>query len=258
MLLAVYYRIYAEDGAIPSNQSFDNTDPYLGRIKATRVAPPHTVLSVKRRLSKIDGIPDHQLTDLFLTISSQAAMDSSEKVTLLKEPGFGWSRSEPVALVAKLSNEERDTLLSSREVAQYEISDRSSVPETNFSELLSFNAKFYDLNGSFQVHYYLYTEDGDIPSKVSFDSEEPSLGRIRVTNIAPPHNLESFKRCISRAELNPTLIEASVYAQLSSDTPMEDLKQFCLAGTRPGSRVDEPMAVVGSMASLRKVKATRS
>ena len=45
--LFVYYRIFAEDGAIPSKIPFAAGDPFLGRIKDISVPPPRTVKAVK-------------------------------------------------------------------------------------------------------------------------------------------------------------------------------------------------------------------
>ena len=50
---SVYYRAYAEDGAISLENPVSSDDPYLGGIAATRVAPPHKAASVKLCLSNI-------------------------------------------------------------------------------------------------------------------------------------------------------------------------------------------------------------
>ena len=47
-LCAAYYRIFAEDGAIPTKTSATPGDPFLGRIKAISVPPPHTAKAVKQ------------------------------------------------------------------------------------------------------------------------------------------------------------------------------------------------------------------
>lgn len=132
---------------------------------------------------------------------------------------------------------------------------------TNFSKLVSSNI-FRDLITSPQVYYHMYTGDGTCTSKASFDAEEPSLGCISVINIAPTHNLQSFKRCIPRVEWNPALIAANIYAQLSSDSPSKDF-EISLAGTGIRYRDDQPMAVVEQVArcstsSLLKIKASHS
>ncbi|KAJ6570322.1 hypothetical protein B0H10DRAFT_2237941 [Mycena sp. CBHHK59/15] len=53
--LKVYYRVYAPDGAIPSKTAPDPGNPFIGRIKATSVPPPHNVLSLKRTLGELEA-----------------------------------------------------------------------------------------------------------------------------------------------------------------------------------------------------------
>ena len=86
-----------------------------------------------------------------------------------------------------------------------------------------------------------------MPSKVAFDPEEPSLGRIRVDSIAPPHSPASIKRCISRVERNPALAlpeHADLFADSSSDTPFKDGHISILRTDGPGLSPNEPMAIV--------------
>jgi hypothetical protein len=83
-----------------------------------------------------------------------------------------------------------------------------------------------------------------MPSKVSIDPEEPSLGRIRADFIAPPHTLASVKRGISRVERNPALISADLFADISSYSPMREGDISVLAGYGPGLTQNKPMALV--------------
>ena len=109
--LLVYYRIYAVDGAIPSKiPAAPSGDPFLGRIKARSVAPPHTAQSVKRCIAKMENIKDRTSTTLFLTPSSQSPMGDADKVTIRNRTGPGSMPQEPLALVAKMSDSERSAL----------------------------------------------------------------------------------------------------------------------------------------------------
>ena len=58
LILSVYYRLYSEDGSIPSKTPAAPGDPFLGRIKARLVPPPHTVKAVKRCIAKMENIKD--------------------------------------------------------------------------------------------------------------------------------------------------------------------------------------------------------
>ena len=110
MNLLVYYRIYAVDGAIPSKVPAAPGDPFLGRIKARSVAPPHTAQAVKRCIAKTENIKDRTNTTLFLTPYSQSPMGDADKVTVLNRTGPGSTPQEPLALVAKMSDSERSAL----------------------------------------------------------------------------------------------------------------------------------------------------
>ena len=115
-ILLVYYRIYAEDGAIPSKTPVDPSDPFLGRIKIKSVPPPRTVKAVKLCIAKMENIKikDGGSTSLFLTSYSESPMDDTEKVTILNGINPGSTPQEPLALLAKMSDSERSDLESRR------------------------------------------------------------------------------------------------------------------------------------------------
>ena len=110
MKLLVYYRIYAEDGAIPSRIPAALGNPFLGRIKARSVVPPYTVQNVKRSIAKVEDIEDRTITSLFLTPHNQSPMNDADEFTILNRAGSGSTPQEPLALVAKMSDSERSSL----------------------------------------------------------------------------------------------------------------------------------------------------
>ena len=97
---SVYYRTYAEDGAIPSKNPVYSDDPYLGRIPATRITPPHTAINLKKCLSGAEDIDINITTSLFNSASSQTPMEDGGRVSILAYPGPGCTPHEPMALVA--------------------------------------------------------------------------------------------------------------------------------------------------------------
>ena len=126
----VYYQIYAEDGGIPSKTPVTPGNPFVGRIKARSVPPPHTAKAVKRSIAKVENIKDRESTALFLTPYSQTPMDDAEKVTILNGAGPGSTPREPLALVAKMSDSERRALESEgRELVN------AAEPDTTFPEI---------------------------------------------------------------------------------------------------------------------------
>ena len=81
-------------------------DPFLGRIKARSVPPPHTVIAVKRSIAKVENIKDPTSTRLFLTPYSQSPTGDADKVPILNRTGPGSTPQEPLALVARILDSE--------------------------------------------------------------------------------------------------------------------------------------------------------
>ena len=95
-----------------------------------------------------------------------------------------------------------------------------------------------------EVYYQLYFNDSEIQSKVAFDPEEPSLGRIPADFVAPPHSPVSIKRCISRVEGTPALAHADLFVDISCDAPLQEGYISILRNDGPGQSPNEPMAIV--------------
>ena len=125
MILLVYYRIFVEDGAIPSKAPATPDDPFLGCIKAKSVPPPYrdTAQAVKRTIAKVEKIENRTNSSLFLTPYSQSPMGNTDKV------GWRSTSQEPLAFVARISDSERSALESGgrdRVAAEPEIRYRMS------------------------------------------------------------------------------------------------------------------------------------
>ena len=130
-ILLVYYRIYAEDGAIPSNTAVAPADPFLGRIKVGSLPPPRTAKIVKRYIAKLENIKDHGSTSLFLTSYSKSPIDDTEKFTTILNgtvTGPGSNPQEPLALVAKMSDSERSALESDGRVGLASVAEHDITP----------------------------------------------------------------------------------------------------------------------------------
>ena len=52
----------------------------------------------------------------------------------------------------------------------------------------------------FSVYYRVYDNDGEIVSKMSFDENNPSLGRVNTLSVPPPHTVSSLKNRIIKSE----------------------------------------------------------
>jgi hypothetical protein len=73
-------------------------DPYLARIPAEVVTPPHTATSVKRCISYVESVGREITTNLFLSASHPAPMGDADRVSIIAIPGPGYSPKEPMAL----------------------------------------------------------------------------------------------------------------------------------------------------------------
>ena len=121
--MLVFYRIYTEDGAIPSKTSIPTDDHFLGRIQARSVPPPHTVKSLKLRIAKVEDINlnDPTSISLFLTPGNQSPLLDADKVNIRNrtQDSSDYTSQKPLALVAKMSDSDRSSLESrSGRVAQ--------------------------------------------------------------------------------------------------------------------------------------------
>ena len=83
-----------------------------------------------------------------------------------------------------------------------------------------------------------------MPSKVAIDPEEPSLGRIQIDSISPPHSPATIKACISRVEKIPELAYANLFADISSNHPLKESYISILRNDCPGLSPKKPMVIV--------------
>ncbi|KAJ7762866.1 hypothetical protein B0H14DRAFT_2403597, partial [Mycena olivaceomarginata] len=222
----VYYRIYAPDGAIPSKSAFDSSNPFVGRITARSVPPPHNVTLLKRCFVKTENFSDPAglRTVLYLNPAAQAPMQNTAKVAILgagSTPG-----STPETAFAVVFAEE---LTAAEKVAARAL---------EVGENCGHNPEY--------LYYHLFTEFGEDTSTVSFDPGEPALGRIKKIDISPPHTPATIKRCIARTEKKPIYAyTAELFADISCETPMDDgsfvslFRDDCV-----GSTADKPMVLV--------------
>ncbi|KAJ6594353.1 hypothetical protein B0H19DRAFT_1095133 [Mycena capillaripes] len=216
----VYYRVYAPDGAIPSRTASDRGNPFVGRIKATSVPPPHNVLSLKRTLGETESLPDPtgSRTSIYSVVSSTIAMDQTEAFDVLGQ-NLGATPETALALVF------------AEELSEKERRRRPSVDEKRLTPQY--------------VYYRLHTLSGEDDSARVFDPTEPAIGRIDQMEIAPPRDVSSLKRCIARAEKKPIYAYADLYGDAKETKPWDSKTH--LSGkleTFPGSIITAPLLLV--------------
>ncbi|KAJ7792106.1 hypothetical protein B0H14DRAFT_3565035 [Mycena olivaceomarginata] len=187
----VYYRVYALDGML---RCTNGPNPFIGRIKATSVPPPHTVASLKRALVQAEELPDPSgdLTGLFKTRDARKAMAKGARVDILTGE-LGATPQTPVALVFLADPEEA-----------LRVSDNDGVNSDD--ELPT-------------LYYRLYNRAGEEHSVCAFDRREPALGRINRDSIPPPRNALCVKRRIARVEGKPIYKLANLFTDTKTDNP---------------------------------------
>ena len=96
----MYYQLYANNSDVPSKAALDEDEPSLGRIRCDSVAPPHTLASIKRSISRAEETPELANADLFADISSDAPMKDGH-FSILGTDIPGLSPHDPMAVVRK-------------------------------------------------------------------------------------------------------------------------------------------------------------
>jgi hypothetical protein len=96
------------------------------------------------------------------------------------------------------------------------------------------------------VYYRLYDEDGALASKMSFDPEDSSLGRIDTHSIAPPQTVSSLSFQVMKAEgfVTRTVL---LYQDMDGEVLMTDNDHLPLQAHHhayPGHLEDEPITIV--------------
>ncbi|KAJ7511466.1 hypothetical protein B0H11DRAFT_2269169 [Mycena galericulata] len=215
----VYYRVYAMDGALRSQKPY-GYNPYLGRIKATSVPPPHTSASLKRVLVQVEALPDPtgRLTGLFQTKDARTVLAPNGRVDILtRTGGIGETAQTAVALV--FFSATKETL---------------NTPSTNEAV----DAEDDDLP---YLYYRLYNPGGEEKSVRSFNKREPALGRIKRDSIAPPRNALSVKRRIATVEGKTIYGFADLFPDLKAK---KAYSSNAVVADTAGANEDDPISLV--------------
>jgi hypothetical protein len=97
--------MYVEDESIPSRKAVSANDT-LGRIPATSVPPPHTVDSLKRCITKAEGIINVIKCDVYSCLTSGTPMTQGPVSILASESDCPGSTPErAIALVYTIAEE---------------------------------------------------------------------------------------------------------------------------------------------------------
>ena len=110
----MYYRLYTKLGAFESNHPLYYNDRFIGRVPSKSFAPPHTVVSIKRSLCKLEGLSNPDKVLVFTPLSSPAPKEDSARLSLYAPSGPGLSEQDPIALVVESEKRTKNIALSEK------------------------------------------------------------------------------------------------------------------------------------------------
>ncbi|EDR08950.1 uncharacterized protein LACBIDRAFT_326590 [Laccaria bicolor S238N-H82] len=229
----IYYRLYAQDGPIKSNNPIYSNNAFISRVMPRSVAPPHTAASLKKHLCKVEGFSAApESCALYLSLSEKVPVDGAARLSFRGDLGPGSSSLDPLALV----------------VGSQESGKRS--PASNKTGAL--DQWVGDQVQTRFVHYRVYDESGEVTSKTSFDKDDTSLGRINILSVSPPHTVASLKACIAKAE-GMTDHDLQTFEDDMGEIIMKDDDTITIiTDVYPGILQDAPIAIVfGSKKATR-------
>ncbi|KAK7017814.1 hypothetical protein R3P38DRAFT_2985545 [Favolaschia claudopus] len=216
----LYYSVFTPDGAIPVKPVFDPANPYVGRITARSVPPPHIVKSLQRCLLNAERFSDPELlrTELYLSAESNGAASLSGSAVAIVHPTYGATPETPFALVHK----ERLTQAEMEEVQDIDLSaTRENHPN--------------------YVYYRLYTLIGEDTSKTAFEPSDPSLGRTEWSFVSPPRQPSTLKYHIAGVEGKPIYRFAELYSDISAQ---RELGMFAFMPGHALGSLENPLVLV--------------
>ena len=94
----MYYQIFADNIEIPSKVFFDPGEPSIGCIRADSVVPPHSLSSIKRRISRVEETPALVNADVFADISADSPLKEGP-ISIHGTDGPGLSPDKPMAII---------------------------------------------------------------------------------------------------------------------------------------------------------------
>lgn len=94
------------------------------------------------------------------------------------------------------------------------------------------------------MYYRVYKASGAVRSKQPASSNDPSVGRISVDSVPPPHTAISVMRCISKIEQLSNPDESQLFVDISSEFPIGEGQFSILTSDRPGSTQEDPIVLV--------------
>ena len=94
------------------------------------------------------------------------------------------------------------------------------------------------------MYYRAYNDCAAVLSKWPAGSEDPTVGRISVDCIPPPHTAASIMRCLAKNEEFEHSKESQLFINISSEFPIGEGHVSILSSNRPGYTPEDPIVFV--------------
>ena len=94
------------------------------------------------------------------------------------------------------------------------------------------------------VYYQLFEEGVLVSAKTSFLSGEPTIGRFETRRLGPPRSIAVVKRVVAAVEDIDVSRITDVYITIDDEDPAGDDLKILRLPSKPGSAMDNPLAVI--------------
>ncbi|KAJ7120206.1 hypothetical protein C8R44DRAFT_787778 [Mycena epipterygia] len=96
----VYYHLFTQSGEDTSAVSFNPHEPALGRVEKIHISPPHSPMTIKRHIAKVEGKSIYAyVAQLYEDVSADTAIVDSSYLSLLQDDCVGSTADKPMVLV---------------------------------------------------------------------------------------------------------------------------------------------------------------
>ncbi|KAJ7647858.1 hypothetical protein FB45DRAFT_210142 [Roridomyces roridus] len=256
----VHYRIYTPTGAIPVKAAASSPDPFVGRILARSVPPPHLAGMLKRRILAAEGLPDRTISVEESPKAQLVAPSNLLETFLFLYPSITSISSSPPATTTS-GTQIYATMYDSQpmkdDAAVVLTGDgrHGASPDNPLAVVLLEELSIEATNARPQaeeyanreipldkyVYYRLYNRDGEVRSSAAFDSVHTAQGRIERAHIIPPATVNSLKLCVSKVEHRRIWFYADLY---EGTAPRDALWGGTSIGREMGGDVNSPLMMV--------------
>ncbi|KAJ7146948.1 hypothetical protein C8R44DRAFT_758529 [Mycena epipterygia] len=96
----IYYHLFTQVGEDTSTVSFNPHEPALGRVEKIHISPPHSPVTIKRHIARVEGKYIYgYAAQLYEDVSADTTIVDSSYLSLLQDDSLGSTADKPMVLV---------------------------------------------------------------------------------------------------------------------------------------------------------------